>query len=61
MMVFFGSKAYTKAKSYEQATALLVTHMSAKKLAEFQLKEFAETFSLGFYENNKKMYRRLNR
>jgi len=54
MMVFFGSKAYTKAKSYEQATALLVTHMSAKKLAEFQLKEFAETFSLGFYENDKK-------
>ena len=53
-MIFFGTKAYTKAKSYEQVTAFLVTHMSAKKLAEFQLKEFAEIFSLGFYENDKK-------
>ncbi len=54
MMVFFGSKAYTQAKAYEQATALLVSHMSAEKLAEFQLKELAEALSLGFYENEKK-------
>ncbi len=53
-MVFFGSKAYTEAKAYEQATTSLVSHMSAKKLAEFQLKELAEAFSLGFYENDKK-------
>lgn len=54
MMVFFGSKAYTQAKAYERATALLVSHMSAKKLAEFQLKELAERFSLGLYKNGKK-------
>ena len=54
LMVFFGSKAYTQAKAYEQATTSLVSHMSAKKLAEFQLKELAEAFSLGFYENDKK-------
>jgi len=54
VMVFFGSKAYTQAKAYEQATTSLVSHMSAKKLAEFQLKELAEAFSLGFYENDKK-------
>jgi len=53
-MVLFGSKAYTQAKAYEQVTASLVSHMSAKKLAEFQLKELAEAFSLGFYENDKK-------
>ena len=53
-MVFFGSKSYTHAKTYEQATASLVSHMSAEKLAEFQLKELAEALSLGFYENDKK-------
>lgn len=53
-MVFFGLKAYIQAKAYEEATTSLVSHMSAKKLAEFQLKELAETFSLGFYENDKK-------
>ncbi len=54
MMVFFGLKAYIQAKSYEEATTSLVSHMSAKKLAEFQLKELAEIFSFGFYENDKK-------
>ncbi len=53
-MVFFGSKAYTQAKAYEEATASLVGHMSAEKLAEFQLKELAEVFSLGLYRNDKK-------
>ena len=53
-MVFFGSKAYVQAKAYEQATFSLVSQMSAKKLAEFQLKELAEAFSLGFYENEKR-------
>jgi len=53
-MIFFGFKAYTQAKAYEDATASLVSHMSAKKLAEFQLKELAETFSLGLYKNSKK-------
>ena len=53
-MIFFGFKAYTQAKAYEEATTSLVSHMSAKKLAEFQLKELAEAFSLGFYENDKK-------
>ncbi len=54
LMVFFGSKAYMQAKAYEKATTSLVTHMSAKKLAEFQLKELAEAFSLGIYKNEKK-------
>ncbi len=54
MMVFFGSKAYTHAKAYEVSTASLVKQMSAKKLAEFQLKELAETVSLGLYKNGKK-------
>ena len=54
MMVFLGSKAYVQAKAYEEATASLVSQMSAKKLAEFQLKELAEAFSLGLYKNSKK-------
>ncbi len=54
VMVFFGSKAYTQAKAYEKVTASLISHMSPKKLAEFQLKELAEAVSLGFYENDKK-------
>jgi len=33
-MVFFGLKAYIQAKAYEEATTSLVSHMSAKKLAE---------------------------
>ena len=53
-MLFFGSKAYSEAKAYEKITASLVEQMSAKKLAEFQMKELAETFSLGFYKNDKK-------
>ncbi len=54
VMLFFGQKAYTHAKAYEEVTASLVSHMSAKKLAEFQLKELAEVFSLGLYKNGKK-------
>ncbi len=53
-MVFFGYSAYTQAKAYEKATSALVSQMSAKKLAEFQLQELAETFSLGLYKNEKK-------
>jgi hypothetical protein len=53
-MVFFGNRAYFQATHYEKSTASLVEQMSAKKLAEFQLKEIAETFSLGFYTNDKK-------
>ena len=53
-MVFLGYKAYTEAKAYEKATSAMVSQMSAKNLAEFQLKELAETFSLGFYKNDKK-------
>ena len=53
-MVFFGNNAYTQAKAYEKVTSVMVSEMSAKKLAEFQLKELAETFSLGLYQNDKK-------
>ena len=53
-MVFFGDKAYVAAKNYETVTDTLITQMSAKELASFQLKELAETFSLGMYKNSKK-------
>ena len=53
-MVFFGNRAYREAKSYETITSTLVAQMSAKKLATFQLKELAETFSFGYYKNDKK-------
>ncbi len=54
-MVFVGLKAYTQAKAYEEVTTSLISEMSAKKLAKFQLNELAETFSLGFYKNDKKL------
>ena len=53
-MVFFGTQAYREAKAYEAATLSLIDEMSAGKLAKFQLKELAETVSLGFYKNEKK-------
>jgi len=53
-MIFFGVKAYDEAKAYEKVTFDLVDQMSPQKLAEFQLKELAETFSLGLYKNEKK-------
>jgi len=53
-MVFLGYNAYTQAKAYEKTTSTMVSQMSAKNLAEFQLKELAETFSFGFYKNDKK-------
>ena len=53
-MIFFGYSAYTQAKAYEKTTSSLVSQMSVEKLAKFQLKELAETFSLGFYKNDKK-------
>ena len=54
MMSIFGYNAYIQAKAYEKTTSTLVKQMSAKQLAEFQLKELAETFSLGLYKNEKK-------
>ncbi len=53
-MVFFGFKAYGEAKAYEMTTRTLIDEMSAEKLAKFQLKELAETVSLGFYKNKNK-------
>ncbi len=53
-MLFFGAKSYGEAKAYETATKQLIEQMSAKKLAKFQLRELAETFSLGFYKNKKR-------
>jgi len=55
-MVYFGNSAYTHAKKYEEVTASLVEEMSAKHLAEFQLKELAAKFSLGLYVNEKKAH-----
>ena len=53
-MMFLGNKSYVAAKNYERVTDSLVKQMSAKELASFQLKELAETFSLGMYKNHKK-------
>jgi len=55
-MVYFGNNAYTHAKAYEVTTASLVKEMSARNLAEFQLKELAETFSMGLYKNKKRSH-----
>jgi len=54
LMLFFGQKAYANAKAYERSTQTLVTQMSAKKLATFQLNELAEAFSFGLYKNKSK-------
>ena len=50
-MLLLGIKAYSEAKAYEETTHTLIEEMSAEKLAAFQLKELAETVSLGFYKN----------
>jgi hypothetical protein len=54
LMNFFGYKAYSQSKAYEKITFTMVSQMNAKSLAEFQLKEFAETLSFGFYQNSKR-------
>jgi hypothetical protein len=53
-MSFFGYKAYLQSKAYEKTTSSMVSQMNAKSLAEFQLKELAETLSFGFYKHKKK-------
>jgi len=53
-MLFFGTKAYSEAKAYEETTRSLIAEMSAEKLAKYQLKELAATVSLGFYKNKAK-------
>ena len=53
-MIFFGQRAYIDAKAYERVTATLVEQMGAKELATYQLRELAETFSMGLYKNEKK-------
>ena len=53
-MTFFSYKAYIHAKVYEKTTASLILEMDAKKVAELRLKEIAEKFSFGLYQNDKK-------
>ena len=53
-MAYLENRAYTHAKVYEQVTSSLVEQMSAKKLAEFQMKELAENFSFGLHKNDKR-------
>jgi hypothetical protein len=61
-MLFFGFKAYGKAKAYEESAASLSRNLNIEKLAELQLKELAETFSFGMYENEvKREFNRLER
>ncbi len=61
-MLFFGFKAYGKAKAYEETAASISKNLNVQKLTELQLKEFAERFSFGMYENEvKKEFERLER
>jgi len=53
-ILFFGIRAYGEAKAYEKETALLVSKMDARSLAEYQVKELAEKFSLGLYKNTQR-------
>ncbi len=53
-LLFFSVRAYGEAKSYEDATAQQIAKMNPKSLAEYRLKEWAETLSLGYYRNGEK-------
>ena len=53
-ILFFGVRAYGKAKAYEKQTAALVSQMDAKALATYQAKEWAEKLTLGFYKNTQR-------
>lgn len=53
-MVFVGAKTYGYAKAYEERSVALASYMSAENLAEYQLKELAESVSFGLYRNKEK-------
>lgn len=57
IMGYFGLQAYSQAKKYEQSTQTLVMDKEISAQAEYQAKSWAEQFSLGYYENDKRLLR----
>ncbi len=53
-MAYIGKQGYITAKKYEQTTYELSQQMDAGTLAEFQLKELANLFTLGLVKNDTK-------
>lgn len=57
IMGYFGLQAYSQAKKYEQSTQTLVMDKDISAQAEYQAKMWAEKFSLGYYENDRRLLR----
>lgn len=57
IMGYFGLQAYAQAKKYEQSTQALVMDQDISTQAEYQAKMWAEKFSLGYYENDRRLLR----
>lgn len=54
MMLYWSISAHQKALAYEKNTRAFIEQMGVKEQAQFQLKELAESFSLGLYQNEEK-------
>ena len=52
-MIIFGSKAYTHAIAFEQATTELVTHQGAKEQAQLSLETFAKSILGGLVNSER--------
>jgi hypothetical protein len=57
IMGYFGVQAYSQATQYEEHTQTLVMDKEISAQAEYQAKKWAEKFSLGYYENDKRLLR----
>lgn len=57
IMGYLGLQAYSQAKKYEQSTQTLVMDKDISAQAEYQAKMWAEKFSLGYYESDKRLLR----
>jgi len=53
-MAYMGKQGYLSAKQYEQSTYEITQQMDAGTLAEYQLKELANLFTLGLIKNDTK-------
>ena len=57
LMSYFGLQAFAHAKSYEESTLKLAVDRSVKMQAEYQTRSLAEKLSLGYYTNEKRIFR----
>ncbi len=57
IMGYFGAQAYSQATQYEEHTQALVMDKEISAQAEYQAKRWVEKFSLGYYENDKRLLR----